>query len=74
VTSGWPTFLLSVAAAIALAGCASRTAPVKTDSTYLDRAVTRAGGGISVAASVLDPSEIEEVFGARLDWVGIQPV
>jgi hypothetical protein len=36
--------------------------------------VTRAGGGIAVTASVLDQSEIEDVFGTRLDLVGIQPV
>ena len=42
---------------------------------YLSQlAVTCACGGIAVTASVLDQSEIEDVFGARLDLVGIQPV
>jgi hypothetical protein len=35
---------------------------------YLSQlAVTRACGGIAVTVSVLDQSEIEDVFGARLD-------
>jgi hypothetical protein len=66
--------VFAVMGAAVLSGCASNTAPVHPDSTYLSRAVTRAGGGISVTASVLDQSEIEAVFGARLDLVGIQPV
>jgi hypothetical protein len=33
-----------------------------------------AQGGISISVSVLEGSEIEDVFGARLDLVGIQPV
>ena len=74
MTSGWLVLLLSAVGATAVAGCASHTAPVHPDTTYLGRAVTRAGGGIAVTASVLDQSEIEEVFGARLDLVGIQPV
>jgi hypothetical protein len=66
--------VISVIGAAVLAGCASQTAPIHPDSTYLGRAVARARGGIAVTASVLDQSEIGDVFGARLDLVGIQPV
>ena len=63
--------VISVIGAAILAGCASNPAPVHPDATYLSRAVTRAGGGIPVTASVLDQSEIEDVFDARLDLASI---
>ena len=66
--------VISVIGAAILAGCASNTAPVHPDATYRSSGVTCACGGIAVTASVLDQSEIEDVFGARLDLVGIQPV
>lgn len=74
MTSSWQVLLISVVGAAAVAGCAAPTASIHPDSTYLSRAATRAGGGVSVTASVLDQSEIEQAFGARLDLVGIQPV
>lgn len=67
-------FVVAVIGVAALAGCASDTAPLDSHTTYLTRAATRAGGGLSVTASVLDQREIQEAFGARLDLVGIQPV
>ena len=69
----WARFLLLAGFAILLIGCASANRDSGPDSTYLSRSVEMSRGGITVAASVLEKSEIEEVFGARLDLVGIQP-
>lgn len=55
-------------------GCAGSGGRVDTSSSYLDRAVSRAGYNIFVTASVLERREIEAVFGVPLDEVGIQPV
>ena len=57
-----------------IVGCASTTPRVNPDDTYLNRSVTKSKSGITVSASVLYKKEIETVFGARLDSVGIQPV
>ena len=67
-----PTSLLIFMAFIA--GCASTTPRVNPDTTYLSRSVTKSKNGILVSASVLGKKEIEDVFGVRLDSVGIQPV
>jgi hypothetical protein len=70
----WTKILLLVIVAAAAFGCASTAPTVDPDSTYLSRSIEQARGGISVAASVLEKGEVEEIFGARLDLVGIQPV
>jgi len=64
---------LALLAALLLTACAGAR-PVDGDDSYLDRAVSRAGNSIAVTASVPAPQEVEAVFGARLDRVGIQPV
>ena len=66
--------LLSLCWVAVLYGCTSAAPQRDAQSTYLSRSVEQARDGISVAASVLEAREIEEVFGARLDLVGIQPV
>lgn len=66
--------LLLVIMAAATFGYTSTAPTVDPDSTYLSRSIEQARGGISVAASVLHKGEVEEIFGARLDLVGIQPV
>lgn len=66
--------LLSLCWVAVLYGCISAAPQRDAQSTYLSRSVEQARDGISVAASVLEAREIEEVFGARLDLVGIQPV
>jgi hypothetical protein len=66
--------LLLVIMAAAIFGCTSTAPTVDPDSTYLSRSIEQARGGISVTASVLHKGEVEEIFGARLDLVGIQPV
>ena len=55
-------------------GCA--TPPVATKSTggYLQRAVTKSDGKISVSVSALSEGDSNEVFGVRLATRGIQPV
>jgi hypothetical protein len=54
-----------------IVGCASTTPRINPDDTYLSRSVTKSKSGILVSASVLGKNEIEDVFGVRLDSVGI---
>ena len=58
----------------ALVGCSTTQSESDPNSTYLTRAVEQAREGIAVTASVLESNEIEKVFDARLDVVGVQPV
>jgi hypothetical protein len=57
-----------------LLGCSGTAPRIDPGSTYLSRSVEQSSDGLTVTASVLGQSEIEEIFGARLDLVGIQPV
>jgi hypothetical protein len=57
-----------------LTACSSMSTGTDPQNSYLERSVVQARYGISVTASVLDEREIEKIFGARLDQVGIQPV
>lgn len=66
--------LLSIWGTALLLGCASPTPQPNPESSYLSRSIEQARGGVSVAASVLSSSEVEEVFGVGLNLVGIQPV
>jgi hypothetical protein len=66
--------LLPAALALVLLACAAPGPPADRDGGYLDRSVEKARGGVSVEASVLARQEIAEVFGVRMDRVGIQPV
>jgi hypothetical protein len=70
----WIRALLLIGVATALLGCAPTAPQFDPDSTYQSRSLSMAQGGISISVSVLEGSEIEDVFGARLDLVGIQPV
>lgn len=66
--------LLAICGSALLLGCTTPAPERPKKGTYLERSVEQARDGISVAASVLEGGEIVEVFGARLDFVGIQPV
>jgi hypothetical protein len=57
-----------------LGGCVSPAAPGDAEASLRERTVSRAGGGVAVAAAVPDGQEIEEIFGVPLDEVAIQPV
>lgn len=57
----------------ALGGCATVVQPPPAEN-YVERAVARAGDDVATRAAVLAAPEVAEVFGARLDLVGIQPV
>lgn len=65
----WPLVL-----AMILQGCGTASPTADSQSSYLTRSVERARDGISITASVLAQNEIEEIFGVRMDHVGIQPV
>jgi len=71
---GRSSILASICGVTLLLGCTSTAPTEDRQSTYLSRSVEQARDGISIAASVLEENEIEDVFGARLDFVGIQPV
>lgn len=72
--SSFLAFLLLAILLSAVFGCASSTHRTVLEGHYADRAMSQSRAGISVSASVLYETEIEEVFGVRLDLVGIQPV
>lgn len=63
---------------VLLASCggnlATRDTNLNLTENYLDRAVTMAGDDVLVTASVLALDEIGQIFGARIDEVGVQPV
>jgi len=66
--------LLSICSAALLIGCTSTAPQPDAQSTYLSRSIEQARDGISVAGSVLEGSEVQDIFQVRLDYVGIQPV
>jgi hypothetical protein len=66
--------IIKILAIGALTGCVSSPQSADPEGTYLTRAVVYAKGDVVVTASVPDGNEIEEIFGARLELVGIQPV
>ncbi|MFV0416995.1 MAG: LssY C-terminal domain-containing protein [Chthoniobacterales bacterium] len=55
-------------------GCASFTPPRESRHEYLQRAVTRSQGDVSVSAVVLTDHEAKQVFGSKLAGSDIQPV
>ena len=66
--------LLSICSTALLLGCTSTTPNREPEGSYLSRSVEQARDGISIATSVVEGSEIQDIFGVRLDHVGIQPV
>lgn len=66
--------LLWSSCALACFGCAAPGTQIQDARSYLERAVTKTDGKLSVSASVLSDDDGIEVFGARLDTRGIQPV
>ena len=60
---------------IALSGCATWTAPTDTGDTLLRaRAVTEAGRGVEVSATVLGPEDCVRMLGSDVTAAGVQPV
>jgi len=68
------TVLHVLVGVLALGGCTTSTPSLNPEESYLSRTIERSRGGLTTAASVLNRAEIEEKFGARMDFVGIQPV
>jgi len=71
---GFGRLSISYVLSAMLLGCSATAPRIDPGSTYLSRSVEQSSDGLTVAASVLGQSEIQEIFGARLDLVGIQPV
>ncbi len=60
---------------IALSGCATWTVPTDTGDTLLrSRAVTEAGQGVEVSATVLGPEDCVRMLGTDVTAAGVQPV
>ena len=70
----WNKAILYIIGGALLVGCASPATRVDPDPSYLDRSVEKSQQGISVIASVPTDEEVEQIFGAPLNAVGIQPV
>jgi hypothetical protein len=59
----------------ALSGCATWTAPTDASDTLLrSRAVTEAGRGVEVSATVLGPEDSLRMLGSDVTAAGVQPV
>jgi muconolactone delta-isomerase len=60
---------------IALSGCATWTVPTDSGDTLLRaRAVTEAGSGVVVSATVLGPEDSRRMLGSDVNAAGVQPV
>ncbi len=60
---------------IALSGCATWTAPTDAgDALLRSRAVTQAGRGVEVSATVLGPEDCVRMLGSDVTAAGVQPV
>ena len=61
--------------AISLSGCATWTVPTDSGDTLLrERAVTEAGRGVAVSATVLGPEDSMRMLGTDVIAEGVQPV
>ena len=60
---------------IALSGCATWTVPADSgDALLRERAVTEAGRGVEVSATVLGPEDSIRMLGTNVNAAGVQPV
>ena len=60
---------------IAVSGCATWTVPTDSGDTLLRaRAVTEAGSGVEVSATVLGPEDSIRMLGSDVNAAGVQPV
>lgn len=65
---------MALAGTLCMAGCATFQPKPFNEGRYLQHAMTRTDGDITVTADILSPEEGKEVFGGNLAATGIQPV
>ena len=69
------SFAVLACMVISLSGCATWTAPTDASDTLLrSRAITEAGRGVEVSATVLGPEDCVRMLGSDVTAAGVQPV